>query len=157
TRLSPTLKISAAPYQERRVLTLRSRFAMTNIAASTISRTLRESLAEAPFSGHVVGVFRTVCNLVDAAGRVVVLTSPSIGNGPFSLVLDGDIHAWQDLVLNESVYLNSQYLKIANTLTDIRDIEIWEPQLLCLPDHFSLPTPVIDLLKPYLDWPHLQV
>ena len=62
--------------------------AETALRALTIARPLQQSLRARPFSGYVAGRFARACNLADDAGRVIALTIPAIGNGPFFIVLD---------------------------------------------------------------------
>ncbi|MCI0709254.1 MAG: DUF2877 domain-containing protein [Chloroflexi bacterium] len=127
---------------------------MAGFAAIAISRPLRARLSQHPFSGHVLGVFRNVCNLVDDTGRVIILTSPNVGNGPFSLVVDSDV--LQLLELNQPVWANSQCLRIGNRLIDLNQIEVWESQLLHLPLCHPLPEPIASLFRPLVNWPHLK-
>jgi len=62
----------------------------SSASACSIGLGLRASLHQSPFRGRVWSVSDTVCNLVDAAGRVVSLVTPEVGDGPLNIVVEGD-------------------------------------------------------------------
>ena len=55
--------------------------------AYSISRPLLESLEKKPFTGYVAGIYKYSCNIIGDDGRMITLALPSIGNGPFSILI----------------------------------------------------------------------
>ena len=56
--------------------------------AYSISRPLLESLEKKPFTGYVAGIYKHSCNIIGDDGRMITLALPSIGNGPFSILIE---------------------------------------------------------------------
>ena len=61
-----------------------------HLIARSISRPLREWLfgpGAQPPSLHVLAVFEHACDLVTPDGRIVALVTPTVGDGPFNMVV----------------------------------------------------------------------
>lgn len=123
------------------------------IPALSIARPLNETLAQAPFSGRVLGRFERACNLVDSAGRVIALTLPEVGNGPFSIVVAGERGLFDSLRVSQPVTADERGMVIGNWLLDPRGAALWEPKLPRLLKPLTLTSTLVDILKPYQDWP----
>lgn len=122
--------------------------------ALSIARPLSAELAAHPFSGRVLGRFERACNLVDIAERVITLTLPEIGNGPFSIVMAGWPHWFESLPLDQVVIATADRLNIGPWQIDLTTAKIWEAQLPCSTQPLKLNSAIAGLLSPYSDWPH---
>lgn len=127
------------------------------LTALSIARPLSETLVQAPFSGRVLGRFERACNLVDPAGRVITLTLPEVGTGPFSIVVTGERGLFDSLREGQPVAADEGELVIGNWLLNLREAALWEPVLPRLLKPLTLTPALAEMLKPYLDWPALAV
>jgi len=125
------------------------------IAALSIARPLIEELTDRPFSGSVLGRFDRACNLVDREGRVIALTLPEIGNGPFSIVVAGDPGLFSRFSVGQPALANQYDLKVGGWRINLRAAKIWEPKLACSNQPLKISSTIASIIKPYADWPHL--
>lgn len=125
------------------------------LTALSIARPLSETLAQVPFSGRILGRFERACNLVDSAGRVIALTLPEVGNGPFSVVVRGKPGLFDSLREGQPVAADKREVVIGDWLVDLRGAALWEPALPRLLKSLRLTPALAAVFKPYLEWPAL--
>lgn len=77
-------------------------------------------------SARILHLFDGVCNLVDAQGDVLSLVTPSVGPGPFTLVVDEGFTAV--LSLNQPVQVKDGQLTIGPLHLDTRQAALWQPR-----------------------------
>ncbi|MBE7556438.1 MAG: DUF2877 domain-containing protein [Anaerolineales bacterium] len=124
------------------------------VTALSISRSLIGELKFRPFAGRVLGRFEHACNLVDAHGRIIALTLPEIGNGPFSIRVAGQPGCFESFSTGESATANLDNLTVGSWYIDLKAAQIWEPRLACPSQPFSLNPAIASLIQPYTDWPN---
>lgn len=127
------------------------------VTALSISRPLTEELKVRPFTGRAVGRFERACNLVDGYGRVIALTLPEVGNGPFSVVVDGWPGCFESLAPAEPAIANSDRLSVGSLHLDLTAVPTWNPRLVFLAQPLSLNTALTGILQPYTAWPDREV
>ena len=125
------------------------------IAALSIARPLIEELTDRPFSGSVLGRFDRACNLVDREGRVIALTLPEIGNGPFSIVVAADPDLFNRLSVGQCALADPHGLAIGSWCINLRAAKIWEPKLAWSNQPLKISSAIAGIIKPYTNWPHL--
>lgn len=123
--------------------------------AQSIARPLLEELARQPFVGRVLGQFERACNLADLEGRVIALTLPEVGNGPFSIVVAGAPGLFSLLVVGQLAMADRQSLTIGNWRVGLSAAKIWEPKLACPAQPLNLSSAVAQIINSYADWPPL--
>jgi hypothetical protein len=125
------------------------------IAALSIARPLIKELTDRPFSGSVLGRFDRACNLVDREGRIIALTLPEIGNGPFSIVIAGDPSLFSRFSVGQSGFADQHGLTVGNRRINLRAAKIWEPKLACPTQPLKISSAIASIIKPYAGWSHL--
>lgn len=125
------------------------------IAAQTIARPLAEALSNQPFSGHVLGRFERAINLIDSRQRIVAVTTPDLGRGPFSIVIEATPSFFETVEIEQPVSSTARRLRIGPWVIDWAGAMVWEPKLPHLSRPFQLTSPILEILKPYQDWPGL--
>jgi hypothetical protein len=123
-------------------------------ATLSIARSLAEDLARHPFSGRVSGRFERACNVIDADGRVIALTLPEVGNGPFSIVVAGYPGLFDLLVENQAAVATPNRLNIGSWQVTLNTAKIWEPQIVQFVQPRYLSSAIIDILTSYAGWSH---
>ncbi len=121
--------------------------------AIAIARPIRLMLRARPFSGHVAGRFEHACNLLDDEGRVIALTLPEVGNGPFSIVLDGDAGLFAQLQPGQPAGVDAGQIVLGATRIPLAAARVWDPRLPGGPRLGRLPPAIAAILLPYADWP----
>lgn len=129
---------------------------MPQLSAISIARPLLETLAATPFSGTIFGLFDQSCNLIDAQHRLIALTTSTLGNGPFSITIEGSPHVFEKLSLHQSVLATQRDVTIGKWYIDLEHAEIWEPAITWPERPYQLPPTIAAMLEPYADWPHLH-
>jgi hypothetical protein len=125
------------------------------ITGLSIARPLMEMLAVQPFSGRVLGRFERACNVVDGQGRVIALTLPEIGNGPFSIVVEDWPGLFDEFWVNQPAYADGRGLIIGEWWVNLSTARIWEPQLAGSNQSLELSPALAEMLKPFVAWPRL--
>lgn len=128
-----------------------------NVSVVAVAHPLYEELSAHPFSGHILGLFNRACNLIDANHRLITLTSPAVGNGPFSIVIKGIDNFADVFEPQQAVFVTHQDLTIGEWHTSLAQADLWEPKILWPPQMYVPPPSVMALLKPYTTWPHLPI
>ena len=123
-----------------------------SFTAYSIGRPLLESLEKKPFTGYVAGIYRHSCNIIGDDGRMITLALPSIGNGPFSILIEVQtpflsitpkMHVRADhfcLIVGKMLFIN------------LEGVDYWVPRLIQFPRSFHLKTSNADLLNDYTQW-----
>ncbi len=127
---------------------------MPFVTALSIARPLVTALVRRPFQGRVVGIFERSCNVMDGAGRVLAITLPEIGNGPFTVV----ISRWEPgllatLARKPMIQADFQVLQIAEWQITWQTAPRWEARVPRPSDPVRLSPAVIRLLRDYQAWP----
>lgn len=123
------------------------------IFALFIARPLVEMLAVRPFAGQVLGRFDRACNLVDGQGRIIALTLPEVGNGPFSIVVAAQPELFKSLWVEQPAYTDGQDLVIGSCRVKLGAAQVWEPRLACFGQPFEVSPVLAEMLRPYTEWP----
>ena len=127
------------------------------IQARFIARPLQASLAAQPFCGVVMSRFARAATLIetgsDPGGQLIALTLPSLGNGPFSIVLDAPPDWFAQLVLQQPAQVDAEWLTLGSWRIPLQQAECWEPTLPVVPLAFYQTPWLPPLLQPYAAWP----
>lgn len=121
--------------------------------ALSIAQPLRQELRDRPFVGRVMGRYQRACNLIDDQGRVIALTLPSVGNGPFFIVLAAPEGLFETLDPHQPVRIDADLLLLGDRCVSLRPARTWDPKLPQSGRGRSLPSFLAALLRPYSDWP----
>lgn len=124
------------------------------VTALSISRSLIEELKRRPFAGRVLGRFERACNLLDADGRIIALTLPEVGNGPFSIMFAGQLGCFESFSIGDSVTADPDRLVVGSWYIDLKAAQIWEPRLVYPTQPLSLNPAMASLIQPYTHWPN---
>jgi hypothetical protein len=120
--------------------------------AYSIGKPLLESLAIEPFSGYIAGVYRHSCNIIAHDGRVISLVMPSIGNAPFSIIVNKEF-PFASITPKMRVYTDLHGLEINNMpFLDLTPAECWEPKLIQFSESFHLKQTIATLLNEHTVW-----
>lgn len=125
------------------------------ISALSIARPVQTMLAGRSFFGRFLGLFERACNLIDAEGRIIALTLPGVGNGPFTIVIEGQPGLFNRFPPGQAVQANEKRLSVADWQISLQRAKIWEPRIQ-IPKSPPGTAPLIDAVKSYLDWPSLS-
>jgi hypothetical protein len=77
-------------------------------------------------SARILHLFDEVCNLVNEQGDMLSLVTPSVGPGPFTLVVDAGFTAVLDI--NQPVQVKDGQLTIGPLRLDTRRATLWQPR-----------------------------
>jgi hypothetical protein len=91
---------------------------------------------------RILHVFDHVCNLLNERGNVLSVVTPQIGNGPFNLVLEENIHFPEYLTLNSSIFNSTALIKLGELTIHTTKAKLWNPH----PDWEMLNTKRIQIL-----------
>lgn len=120
--------------------------------AYSISRPLLESLEKKPFTGYVAGIYKYSCNIIGDDGRMITLALPSIGNGPFSILIKVQT-PFAAITPKMDVRAGHYGLTVDNRLfINLEGVDYWVPRLLQFPRSFHLKTSNAELLNDYTQW-----
>ena len=120
--------------------------------AYSISRPLLESLEKKPFTGYVAGIYKYSCNIIGDDGRMITLALPSIGNGPFSILINVQT-PFAAITPKMDVRADHYGLTVDNRLfINLESVDYWVPRLLQFPRSFHLKTTNAELLNDYTQW-----
>jgi Protein of unknown function (DUF2877) len=120
--------------------------------AIAIALPLWQSLRANPFAGAVAGRFARACTLVDDQGRVIALTLPALGNGPFSISVGADAGLFMELTPDQRAYVDTERIVVGSWHIPLTSAHIWDARL---PSDASIQcVPAITaILQPYAQWP----
>jgi hypothetical protein len=92
--------------------------------ATSISRSVKQRLQDQGFAGRVLSVHRLACNLIDEARDVVTLVVPSVGDGPFSIVVDA---SFDGLAVGDPARIETNRLVVGGLAVTLDGVPTWEP------------------------------
>jgi hypothetical protein len=91
---------------------------------------------------RILHVFDHACNLLNERGDVLSIVTPQIGNGPFNLVVEENIHFLEHLTLDSSVFNSTALLKLGELTIRTTKAKLWNPR----PDWEMLDTKAEEIL-----------
>ncbi|HET92213.1 MAG TPA: DUF2877 domain-containing protein [Chloroflexi bacterium] len=94
--------------------------------ARSISRPVSEQLCRLE-TAHVLAVFRQACNLVTAAGDVIAVVLPPVGDGPLNIVIEGKAGLFTPLDVGTVVRMEGTHLRIGDLGVELGCATPWEP------------------------------
>jgi hypothetical protein len=94
--------------------------------AHSISRSVSPPLTPSPL--RILGLHRRVCNLISDRGDVIALVHPSVGNGPFHIVLARPV-SFAGLKVGERGRWRGDSLLFERFAVDLAGAQAWDPAL----------------------------
>jgi hypothetical protein len=120
--------------------------------ALSIALPLWQALPARPFSGAVDGAFARACNLSDDRGRVVALTMPEVGNGPFSIVVEAAAGWFLELAPGQRATVDAERVVVGAREIPLAGACTWDARLPA-PGRLLLSPAITATLQPYSRWP----
>jgi Protein of unknown function (DUF2877) len=121
--------------------------------AHSIAGQLRQSLRAQPFWGYVAGRYARAYNLLDDAGRVIALTTPEIGNGPFYIVLEATAGLFEMLEPRQLAYIDAEQITIGHWRIPLRAARTWDATLPIGGRAIHLSPALAAIVQPYATCP----
>lgn len=100
---------------------------MIELHALSLAPAAREWLQSA-IEPRVLHVFDRACNLIDSRGDVLSIVTPSIGNGPFSIVVPIDRDFSSLVTVDSKTEVGNWGLEIGTIRIDLRHAQVWQPR-----------------------------
>src|SRR5262245_12281870 len=119
----------------------------------TIAQPVWQNLRVRPFEGYVAGAFRRACNLIDAEGRVVTLALPSIGNGPFYIIVEAADALFDRIQPRQPVRIDADHLIVGAARLSLEMAHVWNPTLSVHQPLGGLTPAIAAILHSYAGWP----
>ena len=98
------------------------------LRATSISQSVKQKLQDSGFSGQVLSVHELACNLIDEAGEIIALVAPSVGDGPFSVVVDATFNADIDLAAGSLAHADGERLVAGPLVVELAGAPVWAPR-----------------------------
>jgi uncharacterized protein DUF2877 len=76
----------------------------------------------------ILHVFDHACNLINERREVLSIVTPQIGNGPFNLVIEGDVLFSTDLKAESPISIRADQLQLEDLTINTTNAEIWPPR-----------------------------
>lgn len=121
--------------------------------ACTVAQPVAAALAERPFKGHVQSVFNRSCNLINDHQDIITLALPEIGNGPFSVLVEGPAHLFSSFLPGQPSLGDQHHLRVGSWAISLTGSKIWDPQLPLGSGPPEISSTMADVLAPYRHWP----
>lgn len=77
---------------------------------------------------HVLHIFDRTCNLVNERGEILSVVTSQIGNGPFNLVIEGDVCFSEYLSIESLITVSHAHLHLGRLIINIRKAKPWSPR-----------------------------
>jgi len=77
---------------------------------------------------RILHVFDHACNLINEHREVLSIVTPQIGNGPFNLVIDGDVLFSDHLSLQSQISIFPNQLRLGDLTIHTGDAKLWPPR-----------------------------
>src|SRR5215213_3923436 len=77
---------------------------------------------------RILHIFDRTCNLINERMEILSMVTPQIGNGPFNLVLEGDILLSEYLTIESSISILGDPLTLGDLFVKIADAKGWAPR-----------------------------
>lgn len=97
------------------------------INALIISRFVRPLLQRGPLKARVLSIHERACNLATDEGEIVALVTPSLGAGPFHIMM-GEELSFRSLVRpRASAWLTPEVVEIGSSRVSLSSAQVWDP------------------------------
>lgn len=93
--------------------------------AISISQPIQQRLQTSGFSGWVLSTHELACNLIDDMGNVISLVMPSVGNGPFSILVET---TFDGLQVGGPADADADRLVVGTLTVRLHDVPAWDPR-----------------------------
>lgn len=100
--------------------------AMQSINALTLAPDVNNWLADSDHP-RILHVFDHTCNLINERREVLSIVTPQIGNGPFNLVVEGEILFSEHLNIQTLVLIHDHQLILGDLMLNTRNAKLWSP------------------------------
>ncbi|MEO7841746.1 MAG: hypothetical protein ABIU06_20575, partial [Anaerolineales bacterium] len=77
---------------------------------------------------RILHIFDRVCNLINERREVLSIVTTQIGNGPFNLVIEGDVLFSDLLNLQSPISNSSNYLNLGDLTIHTDNAKLWSPR-----------------------------
>jgi hypothetical protein len=98
------------------------------LSAQSMSRTVREQLADPSFVGRVLAVFARGCMVASPDGRVVSIVGPELGDGPLNIVLSAPGFSFHGVPESGRAWVADGRLCTDGLKVATSEAAIWEPR-----------------------------
>jgi len=100
---------------------------MLSINALSFAPAVKDWLANSRHP-RILHVFDQACNLINERREVLSIVTPQIGNGPFNLVIEGDILFSEHLHVESTISLPHTQLYLGDLAIMTADAKLWNPR-----------------------------
>ena len=76
---------------------------------------------------RILHIFDPACNLINERGDVLSIVTPQIGNGPFNLVVEENIHFPEHLALDSFIFNSTALIKLGELTIHTTEAKLWNP------------------------------
>ena len=76
---------------------------------------------------HLLHIFDHACNLINEHREVLSIVTPQIGNGPFNLVVEGDILFSEHINIQTLVLIHDHQLILGDLMLNTSNVKLWSP------------------------------
>ncbi len=97
--------------------------------ALSFSTHLSWILSASTIRARVLSVHARACNLITGDERLVALAHPSLGNGPFHILVDLPIPFFEYLSPGQPAHIATGIVHVGNLHVDLRAAHEWAPQI----------------------------
>ncbi len=77
---------------------------------------------------RILHIFENSCNLMNENKAILSVVNPSIGNGPFNLVINQPINFSEYLDLNSEIHIRENHLSIGSLIIQTNSAQLWHAQ-----------------------------
>jgi hypothetical protein len=74
---------------------------------------------------RILHVFDRACNLINEQREVLSIVTPQIGNGPFNVVIEGDVLFLDHLTLESPIFVSANRLILGNLTVSTAGAKLW--------------------------------
>ena len=124
---------------------------ITAPSAIAIAQPLLQSLHAKPFVGAVASRYARACNLVDGQGRVIALTLPALGNGPFSIIVGADSGRFMELKPGQRADVDAKRIIVGDWHIPLTNTWIWDATLPAI-GQLQIGPEIAAIFYPFAQW-----
>lgn len=77
---------------------------------------------------RILHLFARACNLINEHGEILSIVTPQVGNGPFNLVIQDDVHFDENFKFDTPIMTQGDCLHLGNLTIDITRAKDWDPR-----------------------------
>ena len=77
---------------------------------------------------RILHIFDNACNLINERREVLAIVTPTIGNGPFNLVIEDIVCFSEHLNPVSSIFISDSKLTLGNLTIQVADANLWKPR-----------------------------